>query len=56
MNGGDWMEYIEYKKTKHELSKLILQFQSDYNVKEEWLLRMLIEEAQCNVVRFMDDD
>lgn len=40
------MEYIEYKKSKHELSKLLLKFQGDYNVEEKWLLRMLLEEAQ----------
>lgn len=50
------MDYFEYKKSKHELSKLILKFQGDYNVEEKWLLRMLIEEAQRSTVRFDDEE
>ncbi|GGN59361.1 hypothetical protein [Oceanobacillus indicireducens] len=46
------MKPIEYKKLENELAGLLLKFQGDNNIPEEWLLRMLLENAQKSTVRF----
>lgn len=53
---SDWMDKKEYKKHSLEISKMLLKYQIDNNIEDEWLLRMLLEACHSNVVRFESSD
>jgi len=50
------MDRREYKKHFLEIQKRLLQYQIDNDIEDDWLLRMLLEIAQSNVVRFESSD
>ncbi len=50
------MNRKEYSIHENKILSMLLKYQIDNDISDEWLLRLLLNVAQSNVVRFKDDD
>lgn len=50
------MKRKEYEQIYNELRYNILMFKIDNGIESEWMIRMLLDVMQNEVVRFKDDE
>lgn len=49
---GDLMNRKDYSRHENNIGKMLLEYEIDHDIEEEWMLRILLDVMQGYTVRF----